>query len=182
MKNLFFALGAAAVLGLAGCNSNSDAAADPNVLVSNDFDTLVGWLPDPQNATLTNEKAHSGHYSLKVDAGHDYSMGYREPLGRLTSTRLKRIVVSAWTLVPTADAHASLVVAVTNPANPNEKPLLWEGIEIGKGAKLGEWTELKKEVILPENVLPTNTLGLYLWRTGGDKPVYLDDLKVSMVP
>ena len=178
MKKTLLSLSTLVALSMASCGGSSDGATDPNTMVNADFDTLAGWLPEPQNATLSREKAHSGQYSLKVDGVHEYSLGYRQALGQLRNIRVKKITVSAWAFVPSTDANASLVVAVTNPANPAEKPLLWEGIDLGASKTYGKWTEIKKTIALPDGVLPTSALGLYLWRTGGNKPVYLDDLHV----
>lgn len=178
----FFTLCGAAALALAftGCGQQSDTQPDADVLVSNDFETMAGWMPEPQSATLSREQAHSGHYSLKVDAAHEYSMGYSVPLGQLHGTRIKKIKVSAWAFATAPDANASFVVAV-NPVAPETKPLLWEGLELGKST-VGKWREVSKELTLPENTTPNNTLVLYLWRTGGDKAVYLDDIRVALVP
>ncbi|GAC1367150.1 MAG: hypothetical protein NVS3B25_16620 [Hymenobacter sp.] len=181
MKNLFRSLSTCAAFAIAGC-STPDTAADPNLLVSADFETLAGWLPAAQSATLSRDKAHSGHYALKVDAAHEYSLGYSAPLGQLHDTRIRKIKVTAWAFVPTADAKATLVTTVSNPAAPNDKPLLWDGLELGKAPAVGKWQEVSKVITLPDNATPANTLGIYLWRTGGAQPVYLDDLRVTLEP
>jgi len=167
-------------LSLASCGSGSDAANDPNTLINNDFETLAGWLPDPQNATLSRDKAHSGRYALKVDAAHDYSLSYRAPLGQLHDTRIKKIKISAWAFVPAGGSTASLVTTVGNPAKPDDKPMLWEALELAKGNAVGKWVEVSKVIAIPETAAPTHTLGFYLWRTGGNQPVYLDDLRVAI--
>lgn len=167
-------------VGLAGCGS-ADTKNDPNLLVSTDFETLSGWLPEAQDATLTREKAHSGTYAIKVDAAHEYSLGYHAQLGRLHDTRIKKIKVSAWAFVP-AGGSASLVTTVGNPVAPNDKPLLWEAIELGKSNAFGKWVEVSKVLTIPETAAATSTLGLYLWRTGGSQTVYLDDLRVTLEP
>ena len=182
MKKVLCSIGALAALTLAGCGGNNESVIDPNVLVNANFDTLAGWIPDAMSGTLTREKAHSGSYALKVDGTHEYSLGYTAPLGNLSGTRIKKIKVSAWTFL-TAGASASLVVTVGNPATPAEKPLIWEGISLSKSAAAGKWVEVDRVITLPENILPTYTLGLYLWREGGgSQAVYLDDLRVTIEP
>ena len=182
MKKILFSLSALVALGLAGCGGQTDAANDPNVLVNNDFETLAGWLPEPQSATLSREKAHSGRYSIKVDPAHDYSLSFGAPLGQLHETRIKKLKVTAWAFVPTADATASLVTAVSNPSTPDAKPMIWEALELNKPGSVGKWVEVSKVITLPENTVPTSKLGFYLWRTGGNQPVYLDDLQVTVEP
>ena len=174
------ALGTLAALGLAGCGS-ADTKNDPNLLVNTDFETLAGWLPEAQDATLTREKAHSGNYAIKVDGTHEYSLSYHAPLGRLHDTRIKKIKVSAWAFVPTGGS-ASLVTIVANPSAPNEKPLLWEPMELGKSNAFGKWVEVSKVMTVPETAAATSTLTLYLWRSGSTQPVYLDDLRVTLEP
>ena len=99
MKKVFFALGTLATLSFAGCGGKSDVETDPNLLVNNDFETIAGWLPEGPSATLSRDKAHSGHYSIKVDAAHEYSLTYKAALGQLHDTRIKKINISAWTFV-----------------------------------------------------------------------------------
>lgn len=182
MKKVFFALGTLATLSFAGCGGKSDVETDPNLLVNNDFETIAGWLPEGPSATLSREKAHSGHYSIKVDAAHEYSLTYKAALGQLHDTRIKKINISAWTFVPMAGAKASLVVSVGNPTTPNDKPLLWDGLEVGKGNAFGKWVEISKSFTIPESASPTSVLTLYLWRTSGNQPIYLDDLRVTLEP
>lgn len=179
MKKIFFSLGTLAALFVAGCGSKNDAT-DPNVIVDNNFDTIAGWVPEPQNATLSRDKAHSGHYSIKVDGEHEYSLNYKAMLGQLHATRIKKIKITAWTFVSSADAKASLVTAVSNPDPANDKPLLWEALDLSAGNSPGKWVEVSKEIAIPEAATPTCILGFYLWRTSGNQPVYLDDLRVTV--
>lgn len=182
MKKISFALGMLLALGFAGCGSKDTDASDPNLLVNSDFESLAGWLSDEQAATLSRDKAHSGRYSLKIDGTHEYSLTYKSLLGTLHSTRIKKMNISAWAMISTADAKASLVAAVSNPANPNEKPLLWDAIEVGKNATPGKWVKISKVITVPESATPSSTLSLYLWRTDGYQPVYIDDLLVTLEP
>lgn len=179
MKKTLLSLGTLAALSLASCGSKDDASADPNVLVDTNFDTMAGWIPAAQRVTLSRDQAHSGHYALMVDGSNEYSLGYHALLGQLHPTRIKKIKVAAWVYVTEAGSKASLVTTVGNPAAPDEKPLLWEALEIGNDPVFGKWVEVSKVITLPESTGPANSLGFYLWRTGGDKPVYLDDLRVT---
>ena len=182
MKKISLLLGCLAALAATGCGGNNTDTNDANVLVNNNFDTLAGWLPEAQSATLSHDKAHSGRYALKVDAAHEYSMGFKAPLGQLNDTRIQKIKVSAWAFVPTADASASLVVTVGNPNPASDKPLLWEALELKANNQVGKWVEISKVITMPSDVSPTSPLGIYLWRTGGNQAVYLDDLRVTLQP
>lgn len=180
MKKIF--LFSACVLGLAACGgSGSDAESDPNVLMHTDFESLDGWLPGDQNGSLTHEKAHSGKASMKVDATHEFSLSFSKPFGQLHESRPKKLKISAWTFVPDAQAMASLIVSISDPSAADGKPVLWEALELGKESKpYGEWKEVSKVITVPANVGPNNKLGIYLWRTGGNRPVYADDFKVTL--
>ncbi len=177
MKKHLLLLGALAALATTSCGS-SDKADDPNLLVSNDFDSLAGWLPASDNAAFGRDKAHSGHYSIKVEPGRDYSLAFKMPLVQLHETRIKKVKLSGWVFVPTADAKASLVLAVDNPA-PANKQLLWDAVEVGKTG-VGKWTEVSKVFTIPEGATPTSILSIYMWRTGGNQPIYLDDVRLTL--
>lgn len=181
MKSAPFFL--SALLSLAGCSSGPDSASDANTLMVNGFETLGGWLPEEQSATLTQEQAHTGKTSLKVDQDREYSLPYSNLLGRLRDTPLRKIKVSAWVFLPTAQAAATLVMEVTDPAAPAAKPLLWEGIKLSEAVKTyGKWTQVSSVLTLPASADASKKLSIYLWRTGGSQPVYLDDLAVSVEP
>ena len=182
MKKIILFLGATYALGLAGCGSNGTGAdAETNVLASTDFESLDGWLPADQAATLTREKVHSGKYAIKVDAAHEYSLGFSKPLGQLHDTKPQKIKVSAWVLVPSAEAQAVLVITLGDPTSPTAKPLLWESLALPSvGTPYGTWKEVSKTVTVPAAAGPASRLGIYLWRTGGSQPSYLDDLRVSV--
>lgn len=170
-----------AALSLAGCGSTA-STSESNSLVSTDFETMGGWLPQPQAATLTHEKAHSGHYALQVDANHPYSLTFHAPLGKLRDTRPKKIRVAAWAFVSDTTAKATLVTTLSNPAaSAADKPLLWEGITLDKRTLIGKWVEVSKVIALPDNAASTSVLGLYLWSTGS-QPVFLDDVRVTVEP
>jgi hypothetical protein len=179
MKKTFFSV---LLLSLAACSSNT-SDSDPNVLVNSDFESIDGWLPADQSATLTREKAHSGKCAIKVDGGHEYSIGFSKLLGQLHDSKPKELEVKAWAFVPNDKAAASLVIAMDDPtAGPGAKPLMWEGINLKEEAKpYGKWQEITKVFKVPANAGPTNKLGIYLWRNSGDQAVYVDDIKITAV-
>lgn len=162
---------------LASCSDSTTAATAENVLTHNDFESLEGWVP--ATPSLTTAKAHSGRYALKVDNGVEYALGYITPLANASPTRLKKLDVSAWTLVTAKGAEAKLVVEVRNPANAAQS-VFWDAIDLSKEAKdLNKWVEVKKTFTLPETVEPTHELRIYMWRGGSAVPVFLDDVVVA---
>ncbi|WP_159437460.1 carbohydrate binding domain-containing protein [Hymenobacter daecheongensis] len=151
------------------------------MLAANDFENLDGWLADsPALATLNQAKAHSGRYSTMVSAGHDYSLGYNNTLGRLSPEWPAKLTVGAWVLLPNDQAAAKLVVEIkgTDPAAPS---LVYQAIELPKAVKLSnKWQYVEQTIAMSGTAKPDSKLLVYLWRADSKEPVYLDDLKISL--
>lgn len=170
----FSALGLVLLLG--GCAKNTTDEKD--VLTSNDFDHLDGWVGDVPS--LTREKAHSGAYSVVVQPGLEYSLGYSNPLGRLSITRPDKIRVSAWVMRTGDQNAAKLVTEIKDPANGNK--LLWQALDLGKEVKkLNEWQHVEQVITVPPAVAATHRIMVYMWGAGAGQPTYLDDLTLSQV-
>lgn len=153
-------------------------------MMSNDFETLHGWLPDPQNPTLTSEKAHSGKYSIKVDNTYEYSLTYATALGRLHNSRIKQIKIEAWVFVPSPKTPVVLVTAI-NQADVKAKPLVWEALDLNEAVKgqYGKWVKVTKDITVPAEATFNSSLSLYLWRNGGvSGPTFLDDIVIRRQP
>lgn len=165
------------------CNSDKQSTVNPDTMVSNDFESLAGWIGATPNVSLTKEKAHSGNYSIKVDNNVEYSLSFNSTLGALHEVRVKRIKISAWVFVPNDRALATFVTHAGDN-DPSGKPLVWDGFDVVKAAdgKYNQWVEVNKIVDIPEAAVATTTIGFYLWRSGGTEAVYLDDLTVSAEP
>jgi hypothetical protein len=174
-----FAL-AALLAGTVSC-SKSDTALSDDVITANNFEAVSGWFPAPPS--LTRDKAHSGHYSIKVDKDVEYGMGYSQLMSLASPTRLQKIKVSGWAMLSGPDAKATLIVQITDPANPTAKPLYWQPLELNKVIKkMNDWTEFTQEFSLPANITPTQQLWVYLWRGApSTQAVYMDDLAVTKI-
>jgi len=168
----FSMLGLGLLLG--GC-AKSDTE-DKDVLTSNDFDHLDGWVGDV--ASLTRDKAHSGAYSVVVKPGIEYGLGYNNPLGRLSTTRPDKMRISAW-IMRTGDQNAAkLVMEIKDPAGV-AKPF-WEALDLSKEApKLNEWQHIEHVITVPPTVSATSRIMVYMWGAGAGQPTYLDDLTLS---
>lgn len=173
MKNILLALPLAALF---ACGSDDSAKDAKDVMMNADFDSLVGWVPDP--STLTKEKAHSGAYSLKVDPTHEYSLTYSNTLGQLSGTRIRGIKVDAWAYLPSKDAAANLVFVLKD--NVGGQDILNEQIGLLSQVKeYGKWVQISKEISFPASANYTSQLGVYLWRASSAVPVYVDDIRVT---
>ncbi|MBO2030045.1 hypothetical protein J4D99_01475 [Siccationidurans ginsengisoli] len=146
--------------------------------MSNDFDHLDGWVGDA--ASLIREQAHSGAYSVVVKPGTDYSLGYSNPLGRLSAARPDKIRISAWVMRTGGPQAAMLVVEIKDPATGAK--ILWDGLDLGKKvSKLNEWQHIDHVIEVPPTVSANSRIMVYMWTAGANQPTYLDDLTVSPV-
>ena len=167
-------------LALAGCGDKPTGNPN-NYLTASDFEAVEGWMPEPVPASLVRDKARSGRYAIKVDANNEYSIGYNNTLGRLSTSKLKKIRIHAWVNMPDKNSQAVLVTQIVDPANP-AKPVVWEGLKLGeKVTTYNKWVEVTMDVTLPPSVNYTNRLGVYLWRTNSSGATFLDDLAIEKV-
>lgn len=175
MKQLLFALVGA--VSLSACSSdNSSATLGKDVLMHNDFESMVGWIPDP--VALTRDKAHSGNYSIKVDQDHEYSMGYNYLLGQLSATRIRGVRLDAWAYAPDKNMNAQLRLALNDAVGG--KPIMVDGIAYSEQVKdPNKWVKISKEFIFPPNANYSNQLVVYLWRGGGSGRAYVDDVQLT---
>ena len=170
----FFAYPAFALL-LAASACSSRSSKPENELLSNDFESLTGW--DTENPSLTREKAHSGQYSIKIQQGIDYSLTYRNILGKMASSRIDKIRIKGFVYL-TKPTQASLAVQLMQ--SPTDGTSVFnQAIKLQDKVKnVGEWTEINEVVDLPASAAPGNELRLYTWGATNDEVVYLDDLQV----
>lgn len=176
MKNLLYGLFA-----LALCSCGGQPAGKPaGLLAENDFESLDGWASGVINPSLNKEKAHSGVYSVKVNPGIDYSLGYNNQLGKVSATRIHKLRVHAWVNVPNDKATTLVVTEVKNPGQ--DKSIMWDGIDMiqeGKSKGFNKWIEVDKTLTLPESINYNSQLLFYLWRGGSTQPTYMDDVQLS---
>lgn len=175
-------LTALAAAGLSACSGESTAVGpDQDVLMRNDFESTVGWVPDASAPSA--EQAHSGRYSLKVDAAHPYSLTYYSLLGKLSASRIRGLRVEAWAYTPDPAASGNVGLRVGINDAPGGNLLMSDGITYGEQVKeAGKWTKVSKEIILGPKVNYSSQLVIYLWSGGtgpGAGPAYADDITVT---
>ncbi|MBO2008312.1 carbohydrate binding domain-containing protein [Hymenobacter negativus] len=170
--------GSALLLGVASCSSDSKEGAAPANLVSkNDFEACEGW--GVTSTSLTSAKAHSGRYSIKVDPGIEYSIGYANTLGKMSSTKIKKLHVSGWAMLSSPKVKAVLVLQITDPAKGGAQ-IYWQALNIRAEVKtINHWTQIEKDFDLPDTISSNQELKLYMWRTGPDDTTYLDDVEIT---
>jgi hypothetical protein len=175
MKNLFFSLLA---VGFSACSSSSSVKS-ADVLASNDFEQLDGWLGSAATPSLNRERAHSGEYSVKVDHNIDYSLGYKNQLGLLSPTRLHKIKIHCWVFLTNSKTAVALVTDIRNP--DSAKSIVHDSYELAKVTKpkgYHQWVEVEHTIDLPKTVTYNSQLVVYMWRANSPEPAYLDDLQI----
>jgi hypothetical protein len=172
---LFFALV------LSSCADKPKVQPLVELAASNDFEQLVGWVGNyPSLNTLTKEKAHSGVYSTTVRPSMDFSISFSSALSAVSMRRPKKIIVSAWVLLPSEQANAKLVAEIKT-ADAAGTMLFYQATELAKEVKkFNEWQQVEKTIELPANVPATGLLQIYMWRAGSNEPVFMDDIKISV--
>ncbi|UYZ62082.1 hypothetical protein [Hymenobacter weizhouensis] len=144
--------------------------------VNQDFEGLWGWVSSDKAASITQEKAHSGRYSLTVGPGVEYSATFGAPLGQLSDTKPRKINITAWVWVPNAESTAILVVQVGGP----QGNVMWDGLRLSnKINTYGKWVQLNEHIMLSPNIAYEHGLSVYLWSQSTPAPVYLDDLVIT---
>ena len=173
----YFLLALAGAASLSACTSkDSSAEPDKDSLMHNDFEMVAGWVTDP--TTLTQEQAHSGHYSLKVDKDHAYSLTYYSLLGQLSPTRIRGVRVDAWAYEPDKDNSVQLRVGINDTAGG--KVIMGDGIAYNdQVSEPGKWVKISKEITFPANATYNSQLVMYLWNGSGTGAGYLDDVRLT---
>ncbi len=169
---LFFICG----LALMGCTSYADRE---NILAANNFDGLEGWA-EP-HASITSERSHSGKYSMKVDAGTEYSLSFNQLLGKITNRKPRKIKVELWTYIPGSHARARFVVNISDPQT-NESRFSQDFNLIDKTSDYRRWVRIAKILELPETIKLSDKMSCFLWRPEQtNEAVFIDDLLITIL-
>ena len=168
---------AGGLLVLAGCNK-SDDENDANLIAANNYESVVGWGGDTNS--ITREHAHSGRYAVKVDANHEFGLGFGMPLGEATARKPHLVRISGWAFKTDDKSNARLGLQVFDMTTNQE--VFGDGILYGEQVKdVNKWVHISKDIKLPDVVKSTQHLRVFLWRDGASTPAYLDDLRISLV-
>jgi hypothetical protein len=176
-----FLLLISATIFLMSCSTkeqNVNATNGGTVLTFNDFESLAGWAPE--NNTLTRENAHSGQYSIKVDPDKEFSLGYDMQLGNITPRKPRKVRLEAQAYLFSGQSQAKLGLQISDPANG--QMVLGDGIQLAEQVtKYRTWTPVSKEIEIPDNVVYSHHIKVFLWRGYFPETAYVDDIKLSLV-
>ncbi|MDQ2771822.1 MAG: hypothetical protein M3Y54_15140 [Bacteroidota bacterium] len=164
------------ILALASC-SHSNSEADANLIAANNYEAVIGWGGDTNS--ITREHAHSGHFAVKVDAAHEFGLGYGMKLGEATARKPHLLRISGWAYKTDDKSNARLGLQVFDMTAGKE--VFGDGISYADLKDVKKWVHISKDIKLPETVNSTQQLRVFLWRGGATSPAYVDDLRIELV-
>ena len=157
---------------------NANATNGGTVLTFNDFESLAGWVPE--NSTLTRENAHSGQYSIKVDPNTEFSLGYDMQLGNVTPRKPRKVRLEAQAYLFSNQSQAKLGLQISDLASG--KTILGDGIQLAEQVtKYRTWTPVSKDIEIPDSVVYSHHIKVFLWRGYFAETAYVDDIKLSII-
>lgn len=170
-----FWVGAALLLSLGACSSEGNTASAPaNRITFNDFENADGWVT--VSPSLNKEKAHSGRFSVKVQPGVDYGLGYGNMLNQVSASKFQKLTVKGWALRSGPKATAVIVVQVIDAAG---KSVFYQTLPLDEVAPtINKWSEFSRDFILPATITADQALKVYLWRASAEQAAYLDDFEL----
>lgn len=154
-------------------NEKKSAATAGRVLIDTSFEELEGWLSE--TPSLTRERAHTGHYSVKVDPSTEFSLTYINQLYRLSPKRFDKVRLTAWGQL-TAPGAAAIVFQITRA---DQTTVFYEKIDV---KEVNDWGRIDKVLTMPAVLDPADQVKIYLWRATATAPAYLDDLTLTVEP
>ena len=161
-----------------GCSPRGGRAdVEERVLMHTSFEDLEACSGIPQ-PSLTTEKAHTGKMSMFVDGAHPFSATYRKDLGALCDHRPRRLTLSAWVWVASPDDDAVIVLAITNPNDPDH-PSFSKSLYMTPLGGSGKWKQIRQSFELPAEIHANSQLVSYLWYANAQSPVYTDDWQLT---
>jgi hypothetical protein len=154
---------------LISCSGNQKTSDDGYYF--QDFDNLKMW---DNNARVTNEEAHSGHFSVFTDSLNEFSQTFEINYDDVIKKGYKKIAVSAWSMKKTYDAYGTLVISIESP----EKKIAYASFELIKVLKKpSAWYPVSIDLNLPQQSPPNTKIKVYLWSPKKEK-IYMDDTRI----
>ena len=137
------------------------------------FDDIKCWTND--QPTLSNTNRHSGDWSSKMDAEHEYSQTFAIDARRLKEFGYKRVKVSAWGYITDTQAKTALIITVDAP----EKTVDYSSspfVEFVKGPKT--WGKITGRLNIPDLQGKPAVLKIFAWASN-KKESYIDDVEIQ---
>ncbi|SDJ81502.1 hypothetical protein SAMN05421823_101178 [Catalinimonas alkaloidigena] len=152
-----------------------DSRDDAHLITHNDFESYGGWTSLP---TLTDERAHSGRYSIKVTPQQPFGPSFSKPVGQFYHEGARRLKLEAYVYRDDPKAHVALIMAVHSPVD--NSGLVYE--EVAHTGESNAWWKLEKVIELPEGLPEDAKFKLYAWMGDGRGAFYVDDVTLTRLP
>ncbi|MBO2008316.1 hypothetical protein [Hymenobacter negativus] len=171
------ALWASCTLVVGACQPNTPAADNTKQLMHNDFEQSVGWGGTAEGS-LTDSKAHGGHWAVQVNPEVNFGFTYERILGRIAPQLPRKMQLQGWALRANSGSTAKLVVQVN--ASPTDTAKVFYGAlpMADVVREFDKWTVVSFPFTLPTTAAAGNVIKIYLWRDQSSAPTYLDDVEL----
>jgi hypothetical protein len=124
----------------------------------------------------TDELAHSGKYSQKLDDKTEYSISFTKPLSSLQPPENKLVTAIAWVNAKEKDNNAKLVLSFESGGKAFE----WYSASVASfNLKPGEWQKVTISRPVPKMKGNDDVMKVYIWNEG-KKTFYVDDFEVRV--
>lgn len=140
-----------------------------NSTIFKDYEYAPDYLAPPAGGVISSEFAHSGKYSLKLEATSEYPLiSGSIPVSKLTDIKgQKGAIVRFWAKSNLEQPAMNLSIGTTAPV-----------ISLINVATVGEWT-MYKGVITSQMLDNLTTVTVRLTGIAGGSIVYIDDFKIQ---
>jgi hypothetical protein len=161
---------------LFACSKSENLSED--AIARNDFEMLDGW-GGCSSPSLTKERAHSGKYSVKVDKDVEFSLGFDKVIWELVPNKPKKLKLTTWVYLPSAEGKAILGF---NLINENNQDAGGASIKLEEEVKeYKEWVKIERTIDVPKEVTQNYKVRSFLWRASASVPVYMDDMTIEVI-
>ena len=169
MKSLKISRLLLVIVFIASCKSKTI----DNGYYSQNFDDIKIWAGDQR--TLSNNVAHSGEWSSKMDANNEFSLGFVMDMKKINEKGYKKVKASAWGYLSESDAKTSFVITVDGA----DKPIAYSADDFRnfiKGPKT--WGRITARLTLPDLKGKDAVVKVYAL-TSNKKEAYVDDFEIQ---
>ena len=137
-----------------------------------DFDNLRLW---DRNILISDEKAHSGKYSIFTDSLNEFSQTFEMTYNDAMAKGFKKISAKGWCLKGTSDTKAVFVLSIDGP----DKNIAYASVDLGTFLKSPDsWEEASAKLIMPTKVPSESKIKVYLWSPNRQK-AFMDDVEIK---
>ncbi len=132
--------------------------------------------PVGKDSMLVSEDfAHSGTHSIKLDNNTEYSPGITETLGAISSTA-GIVNASVWVYLPDTNTIASMVITF----EANGKATDWYSVPLKDYThQPNKWAQIVGSKSIPNGSAANDLMKVYIWNQD-KKTLYFDDLEVKV--